>query len=33
MMKQIPLSGQHGKGKFALVDDDDYDYLMQMPHL
>jgi hypothetical protein len=28
-MKQIPLNGKHGKGKFALVDDDDYEELMQ----
>lgn len=26
-MKRIPLSGGHGKGLYALVDDDDYDRL------
>ena len=26
-MKKIPLNGKHGKGKFAIVDDDDYDEL------
>jgi hypothetical protein len=28
-MKQIPLSGKYGTGKFTLVDDAEYDYLMQ----
>jgi hypothetical protein len=28
-MKQIPLSGKHGVGKFALVDDDDYKGLIK----
>ena len=28
-MKQIALSGKNGKGKFALVDDEDYKELMQ----
>lgn len=26
-MKKIPLSGKNGKGKFAIVDDDDFDSL------
>lgn len=26
-MRLIPLSGKHGKGKFAMVDDEDYDRL------
>lgn len=29
MTKQIPLRGKYGAGKFALVDDDDYEYLSQ----
>jgi hypothetical protein len=29
MTKQIPLRGKYGEGKFALVDDDDYEYLSQ----
>jgi len=28
-MKQIPLYGQYGHGKFALVDDEDYDELIK----
>jgi len=28
-MKLIPLSGKHGIGKFAQVDDDDYEHLMK----
>jgi hypothetical protein len=28
-MKQIALNGKHGKGKFALVDDGDYEELMK----
>lgn len=28
-MQKIPLSGSHGKGLFALVDDDDYDRLIK----
>lgn len=28
-MKQIPLRGKHGIGKFAQVDTEDYEYLMQ----
>lgn len=28
-MKQIPLSGLAGYGRFALVDDEDYEYLSQ----
>jgi len=27
-MKKIPLSGQHGAGKFTLVDDEDYPELL-----
>jgi hypothetical protein len=29
-MKRIPLSGKHGIGKFAIVDDEDYDRLVAM---
>jgi len=28
-MKSIPLTGRHGAGKFAIVDDSDYDSLIQ----
>jgi hypothetical protein len=28
-MKRIPLGGKQGKGKFALVDDEDYDLVSQ----
>jgi hypothetical protein len=28
-MKQIALNGKYGKGKFALVDEEDYEELMQ----
>ena len=28
-MKKIPLRGKYGKGKFALVDDEDFNYLNQ----
>ncbi len=28
-MKRIPLHGKHGEGKFAIVDDEDFDYLNQ----
>lgn len=28
-MKLIPLRGKHGVGKFATVDDEDYEFLMQ----
>ena len=29
MSKRIPLSGKRGKGLYAIVDDDDYDWLSQ----
>lgn len=29
MSKQIPLGGKHGKGKFAIVDDEDYEELFK----
>lgn len=29
-MKRIPLTGKHGEGKFAIVDDEDYPILMRM---
>ncbi len=29
MTKQIPLTGKHGEGKFAIVDDADYETLLQ----
>lgn len=29
MAKYIPLSGELGAGKFAIVDDEDYDFLMR----
>ena len=28
-MRQIPLSGKHGEGKFALVDDEDFERVSQ----
>jgi hypothetical protein len=30
-MGYLPLRGKNGEGKFALVDDEDYDYLNQYP--
>lgn len=29
MAKLIPLHGKHGKGKFAIVDDEDYGWLSE----
>lgn len=31
-MKEIPLSGQHGRGHVAIVDDSDYERVMYKPN-